>query len=238
MVNEVDVSSVLGLTSDHIYFNCDERITSPIHHHIVSPFLALQADAKQAGFDLQIVSGFRDFERQLAIWTRKASGQRTLLDDRGEVLNFNALDSKALLAAIIRWSAIPGASRHHWGTDIDVFDASAVAPDYDVQLIPDEVNESGPFGRLHDWLDEQMKLGRAHGFFRPYAHDTGGIAPERWHLSYAPLSYQFQQSLSKEALFQVWEDVNLPLLSDIGDAWERIWTQFITIDDAVYPSIG
>ncbi|MCZ8486094.1 D-alanyl-D-alanine carboxypeptidase family protein [Vibrio lentus] len=25
------------------------------------------------------------------------------------------------LSAILRWSALPGASRHHWGCDFDVF---------------------------------------------------------------------------------------------------------------------
>ena len=32
--------------------------------------------------------------------------------------------------AILLWSALPGASRHHWGTDFDVFDRAAVPPDY------------------------------------------------------------------------------------------------------------
>ena len=38
----------------------------------------------------------------------------------------------------MRWSAIPGSSRHHWGTDLDVYDAAAVTPDYQVQLTPQE----------------------------------------------------------------------------------------------------
>ena len=34
----------------------------------------------------------------------------------------------ALIETILLWSALPGGSRHHWGTDVDVFDAAAVAP--------------------------------------------------------------------------------------------------------------
>ncbi len=32
------------------------------------------------------------------------------------------------VAAILVWSALPGASRHHWGTDCDVIDAAALPP--------------------------------------------------------------------------------------------------------------
>ena len=38
---------------------------------VVEAFLALQAAAKQAGFNLQPASTYRDFERQLSIWNAK-----------------------------------------------------------------------------------------------------------------------------------------------------------------------
>jgi hypothetical protein len=87
--------------------------------------------------------------------------------------------------AILRWSALPSASRHHWGTDVDVYDGARVASRSDVQLLPFETAPGGPFHGLHQWLDREA--GRF-GFFRPYDVDRGGMQPEPWHLSFAPLS--------------------------------------------------
>ena len=100
-----------------------------VHRAIVAPLTALQADAAQAGFDLRLVSGYRSFDRQLAIWNAKAMGKRAVLDSAGRVLDISALSEVELVNAIMRWSALPGASRHHWGSDIDVYDAAAVSAD-------------------------------------------------------------------------------------------------------------
>ena len=96
---------------------------------------------------------------------------------------------------ILRWSAIPGGSRHHWGCDLDIYDQKAISSDYKVQLIPSEYESSGPFYQLTLWLDENMQ---EFGFFRPYSRDCGGIAPEPWHLSYRPLSEIFLNEYSYE----------------------------------------
>ena len=99
-----------------------------------------------------------------------------------------SLSAEQQLHAILRFSAIPGTSRHHWGTDLDVFDAAALPQDYQLQLSPQEVAPGGMFDPLHCWLDQRMAAGEVHGFFRPYGQDRGGVAPERWHLSYAPMA--------------------------------------------------
>ena len=114
-----------------------------VHREVVEPLACLQADAREAGFDLQLVSAYRSFERQLAIWNAKAEGRRELLDAQGQPLPFESLTPEQRLFAIMRWSAVPGLSRHHWGTDIDIFDASRMAIG-DVQLIPQEVEGNGP----------------------------------------------------------------------------------------------
>ncbi len=90
------------------------------------------------------MSSFRDFERQLAIWNGKCRGERDLLD-RGRASGWMpaALDQDALVSAILLWSALPGASRHHWGTDMDVIDAAAVPAGAAVQLEPAEYAPGG-----------------------------------------------------------------------------------------------
>lgn len=51
-----------------------------LHRDMQPSFIQLQQAAIQAGFDLQIASAFRPFERQLLIWNNKFSGSRPLLD--------------------------------------------------------------------------------------------------------------------------------------------------------------
>ena len=101
------------------------------------------------------------------------------------------------VAAILWWSALPGASRHHWGSDFDCLDANALPPGYRPQVVPAEYAPEGPFARLTTWLDANM---HAFGFYRPYAADRGGVLPEPWHLSYAPVAARAERALSVELL--------------------------------------
>ncbi|MBE9540121.1 MAG: M15 family metallopeptidase [Proteobacteria bacterium] len=169
-------------------------------------FACLAREASEAGFELSIVSSFRSFERQAAIWNGKASGLRPLHDDDGVPLDWARLSTQQLLHAILRFSAAPGTSRHHWGTDIDVCNLAGVGTDYAVQLTPQEVAPGGVFDSLHRWLDQRMAADTSHGFFRPYAQDGGGVAVERWHLSYAPLSVTCAGQLSTELVGGCWEE--------------------------------
>ena len=83
----------------------------------VNAFLAMQQAAREAGFDLQPASTFRDFDRQLAIWNGKFCGQRPVLDKDSRPIDVAPLSAAERCEAILRWSALPGASRHHWGSD-------------------------------------------------------------------------------------------------------------------------
>ncbi len=174
-------------------------------------FGRLQSDAREAGFELAIASSHRSYERQRIIWNGKACGERAVHDDAGSPVDVLALPPAARLHAILRFSALPGTSRHHWGTDLDIYDAAAVPADYAVQLTPAEVAPGGPFDALHRWLDERMAAYASQGFFRPYARDCGGVAPERWHLSYAPLSCELAGRVSARALGECWDCDREPL---------------------------
>lgn len=203
-------------------------------------FAALTDDARAAGFDLAVASGFRCFARQLAIWNGKAGGERPVHDDQGRPLAVMALAPRQRLFAILRFSAIPGTSRHHWGTDLDVYDAAAMPPDYRVQLTPQEVAPGAIFDPLHRWLDERMAAGASHGFFRPYALDRGGVAPERWHLSYAPLAGDCARLVSAQLLRECWasEPGGEPLLlaKEIVAELPQILDRFVTVPDGWCPA--
>lgn len=199
----------------------------PVHRDVVEPFLRLRADAAAAGFDLQILSGFRDFQQQRSIWNRKVRGERAVLDSAARPLDITVMDPEELAFAILRWSALPGASRHHWGTDLDVFDARTVPPGYEIELIPAEVDPGGMFGPLHDWLDERMAAGESHGFFRPYDVDRGGVAPERWHLSHGPVAAGFEAVLTLDVLREAVETGELELTPTILAHLPAIHERFV-----------
>lgn len=204
-----------------------DDLGAPVHRDVVGPFRALRADAREAGFELSIHSGFRDFERQLSIWNRKASGELAVLDSEAEPLDIRALTERELVFAILRWSALPGASRHHWGTDVDVFDEAARPEGYEVDLTPGEVGAGGMFGPLHDWLDGCIAAGRAHGFFRPYDQDRGGIAPERWHLSHGPVAASYERKLTPDRLAATVSAADIALKDTVLRHLDEIWHRFV-----------
>jgi LAS superfamily LD-carboxypeptidase LdcB len=229
----MNIDLLLGQSDSEIDFDSVEK---PLHRGVIKDFIRLKKDAAIAGFDLAIASSYRDFDRQLLIWNEKAEGKRQLLDSSGEVLDVRVLSPWSLVQAILRWSALPGASRHHWGTDIDIYDRSAVTADYEVQLTPDEVDEGGPFAPLHRWLDQQFENNKAYGFFRPYEYDTGGIAPERWHISYAPLAASYQAALSPAVLQGCCKGSPLLLSAVVEERLNEIFERYIMVSSEQYPS--
>lgn len=177
-----------------------------LHRDAVQPFFAMRAAARVAGFDLVPVSSFRDFDAQLRIWNEKYRGQRTLYDRDGRPLERAGLSEAQVIEAILWWSAMPGASRHHWGTEIDVIDAHALPAGQGAKLLPIEFSPAGPFARLHEWLSAHM---HEFGFFRPYENDRGGVAPEPWHLSYGPVAVGALERMTVTVLKSALEDREL-----------------------------
>lgn len=153
----------------------------------------MQQAARLDGIDLQVVSAYRSFERQAAIWNGKMSGLRAVYDQQQQPLDIHQLSGFAKLEAVLLYSALPGASRHHWGTDLDVFDAGAVDSNYQLQLQAAEYQAGGPFHKLALWLN---RYAADFGFFRPYSQYQGGVAAEPWHLSYQPLSDAYLQQFN------------------------------------------
>jgi LAS superfamily LD-carboxypeptidase LdcB len=224
----MDAAIVTGRTEGHLCSPEEAEILGAfVHREVVEPFLALQGAARGEGFELAIDSGFRSFERQLSIWNRKVGGELAVLDSAGIPLDMDSLTEEELVFAILRWSALPGGSRHHWGTELDVFDAAAKPEGYEVQLTPQEVEPRGMFGPLHQWLDARMAAGEAFGFFRPYDRDRGGVAPERWHLSCAPVAAPFEAGLTVEVLGEVLGAADLGLKEVVLEHLEEIFRRFI-----------
>jgi len=168
-----------------------------LHPQAAAALQAMRAAAALAGIDLMPVSGFRDFTRQLAIWNDKFSGVRPLLDRAGEPLAADALDEAGRVAAILVWSALPGASRHHWGSDCDLVDRAAWPAGTPVELLGKHYGAGGCYAALAEWLEAHA---HDYGFFLPYDIDRGGVQPEPWHYSFAPIAVPAQSALRPELL--------------------------------------
>jgi LAS superfamily LD-carboxypeptidase LdcB len=198
-----------------------------MHHDVVGAFLQLRTAAQRAGCDLAVLSGFRSFDQQLSIWNRKATGKLAVLDSHARRLDIKELSEEELVFSILRWSALPGASRHHWGTDLDIYDMAAVPDDYVIELIPAEVNAGGMFAPLHEWLDQRIAEDAAFGFFRPYDIDRGGVAPERWHLSYAPVASECTHLLTRDVLRTTIEQADMMLKDVVLARLDAIYERFV-----------
>ena len=195
-VNTAVIAELTGCTEQHLLRRADGFL---LHHKVLAAFDALCQAAQQEGISIKLVSAYRSFDRQAYIWNNKFSGKRPVFDMHDNVIDINTLQGKAKLEAILLYSALPGASRHHWGTDLDIYDAAAVAADYKVQLLPEEYNETGPFGPLALWLKQHAQQ---FGFFMPYRSYQGGVAAEPWHISYQPVASEYLQKLNTDVIRQ------------------------------------
>ena len=223
-MNELELT---GRSRSHIV-DIDEPKCA-LHYETVASLLAMRDDAARAGIDLRPVSSFRDFERQRVLWNRKWSGERPLYDRAGVELDPAQLSDAKRVDAILCWSAVPGGSRHHWGSDIDLIDAAAMPEGYQVQLLPSEYAPGGVFERLTAWLDRNM---HRFGFHRPYASDRGGTGVEPWHISYAPVARRAIEDLSLPVLRRAIAASDLLGKEIVLDRLPEIYTRFILAVDS------
>lgn len=141
-------------------------------------FKKMEAAAKRDGIYLKIVSAYRGFERQKLIWNNKYE----------KFTNDFSLEPEKAISEIIRFSTVPGTSRHHWGTDIDIIDGNY--PDENDVLISKKFEKNGIFFKIKSWMDENSEK---FGFYLTYNNDINrkGFEYEPWHYSYRPTSIKY-----------------------------------------------
>lgn len=216
---------LVGIDQSNIDFS---RCDIPLHNEVVGAYLELCGQARAAGFGLKAASGYRDFERQLVIWNAKALGHIPLLDIEENILDIESLSDDEKLWAILRWTALPGTSRHHWGTDFDIYDAAALGQDETLALTVDETLEGGPFYPMYQWLDNWLENQSL--FFRPYCEDKGGVAPEPWHLSYLPLARKYASQFEPSKLKGILAESDIELKALVLDNLDEIIERFVLLD--------
>ena len=148
--------------------------------------------ALKDGIILFIISATRTYDEQKIIWESKWTGKSLYYGQNIATLFPDSVErSKFVLA----YSSMPGTSRHHWGTDIDL--NSIEIPFYDT--------DDGK--KLYNWLVENAPK---YGFCQPYtAKDssrTTGYEEEKWHWSYYPLSSFFMQQYKEKISYNDLKD--------------------------------
>ena len=132
-------------------------------------FVEMKKAAYSDGIDLKVVSSYRNFSREQAIWERKYD--RYTEEDGMEPLQ--AIDK------IIEYSTVPGTSRHHWGTDLDL------------NNLNNSYFNNGKGEKEYNWL---VTNANAFGFYQVYTTkgvNRTGYNLEKWHWSYLPLASQY-----------------------------------------------
>lgn len=159
-------------------------------------FKKMEDAAKKDGIILKIVSAHRSFERQNFIWNKKYN----------KFTNEYSLNPMDAINEIIRFSTIPGTSRHHWGTDIDIIDGKY--PDENNVLMSEKYEKGGVFYDLKKWLSNNSEK---FGFFLTYNNDPKrkGFEYEPWHYSYKPSSKKYLKLLLNSDLEKVFKNKNL-----------------------------
>jgi LAS superfamily LD-carboxypeptidase LdcB len=216
----ISAQQILGLNDKHVVYIDDKHQLQPL---VIDTFTQMQQAAKLEGHDLQLVSSFRSFSKQASIWNRKWKGDLKLNTLDNKVLDTASLNDIQKMHAILLWSALPGGSRHHWGTDCDVFDRTKVeACETQFELVSREYEGDGPCADLAKWLQTNAAT---FGFERPYAEYVGGVATEPWHLSYSPIASQIITSFSVELLHKQLIESNISgldtVLSHLSILFER-----------------
>ncbi|MCF6307031.1 MAG: M15 family metallopeptidase [Flavobacteriaceae bacterium] len=172
-----------------------DSYTSKMHKEAKVAFLKMKTEAKKEGINIEVVSAYRSFQRQKEIFDRKY-----------KKFTSQGLSPSEAIDKIIEYSTIPGTSRHHWGTDIDIIDSNA--PRSKNVLNEENFYGDGPYCKLKEWLNVHSE---SFGFYEVYTNNSKrkGFKYEPWHFSYIPVSKPMLQEYKKLNLKAILEEENI-----------------------------
>ncbi|MEX2052193.1 MAG: M15 family metallopeptidase [Candidatus Paceibacterota bacterium] len=140
-------------------------------------FIQMRKAALEDGITLSVASATRNFEYQKGLWNRKWNGVTFV---SGQNLAETMPNELERFKKILEYSAAPGTSRHHWGTEIDINGADPAYFDTALGI------------KVYDWLSENaMEFGFCQTYNKKGANRLTGYNEEKWHWSYLPLAQDF-----------------------------------------------
>ncbi len=141
-------------------------------------YIKMNAAALKDGIELSIMSGTRSFDDQHYKWELKWNDAQFA----------GIKDLKAKASKLLRWWSMPGTSRHHWGTEIDLANIKLA------------YYKTAAGKRMYEWL---TKNAAKYGFYQPFnANRSGGYQEEKWHWSYLPLSKIYLSEYVKKVKYE------------------------------------
>ncbi len=156
-----------------------------LHGEAYEAFKKMYAAAKKDKIHLIIRSAARNFDYQKSIWERKWTGQTKI--ENGKDASVTYRDPVQRAKAILRYSSMPGTSRHHWGTDIDL------------NQFENEWFEKGKGLQVYEWLIKNAgKFGFCQVYTAKSAARPSGYEEEKWHWSYVPIARELTRYASEE----------------------------------------
>lgn len=175
----------------------------------------LQAHAKHHGFELMPCSAFRSFESQAAIFSAKFLGQRTILDINEQPLKVTPTDPIERIKAILLFSAMPGFSRHHFGSDLDIYAPNKLPAGQQLELTYHEYAQGSYFYEFGCYLKENLST---FGFINPYLHKDNRnhqgsivqVGMEPWHISHVESAQDFVSTFDYEQALDYLAATDLP----------------------------
>lgn len=157
-----------------------------LRNETLGAFTKMAAAARKDGVDLYVVSATRNFDAQKRIWEAKYLGKRIVA---GKNLAKEVPSPLERSRIILRYSSMPGTSRHHWGSDLDIAFSKTNAG----SALVNSSWETGKGEKAFLWLRANAAR---YGFCQPYQNSpkerrdgySYGYEEEKWHWSYKPLS--------------------------------------------------
>ncbi len=166
---EIDKKHLLGKTNpqkDSLFVVVPQKYclmrTEYLHKDALEPFIAMYEAAAMEGVNLGIISAYRNYETQAWLWNSRY---------------VNSSNPTVAAKTALKYIAMPGTSRHHWGTDIDMLNTKL------------NFFETEEGKKAYKWMCENAPK---YGFYQVYTQNrTTGYNEEKWHWSYIPVAKEF-----------------------------------------------
>ena len=169
-------------------------------------FEQLVEHAYSQGFEIGLVSAYRSFYQQFKIFDDKFRGKRPVLDENEKPIDISLLSDKDKVLNICRFSAIPGLSRHHFGTDFDIYAKNLLPKGKTLELTAREYQKGNYFYQFGQYLANNLSK---FGFIRPF-NGKGLIAFEPWHISYEKKANEFLKAFNIDDCIEFLGSFNEP----------------------------
>ncbi|MCF8298372.1 MAG: M15 family metallopeptidase [Saprospiraceae bacterium] len=196
---DIEIKYLLGKVnpaSDTNFVKINRKYTQKeniyLEKNTYAAYFEMYNSAKTDGINLLIVSAFRSFNYQKMLWERKWTGAKSV-DGKNLAIEFP--NPKERAKEILKYSAMPGTSRHHWGTEVDI---NSVSNSY--------FNTKTGIA-VYEWLKiNASKFGFCQTYSEKNENRPKGFEEEKWHWSYIPVARKYLNAYKEKITYEHLKD--------------------------------